>query len=66
MGLLRSLTVGGIKSVRILKHKLISPLSRPLNVISFKYSTIRAMFYDRVLWCRALFKVKYNLNIFFN
>src|SRR6056297_2547492 len=37
------------ETLRISKHKLFRPLSRWLNIISFKNSTIRAMFYYRVL-----------------
>lgn len=39
----------GMKSLRTSKHRLIQPLNRLLNVMLFKYSTIRAMSYNRVL-----------------
>lgn len=38
------------ETLRSSKHKPINPLNRLLIVMSFKFSTIRAMFYDRLLW----------------
>ena len=38
------------ETIVISKHKSSVPLSRLLIVIPFKFTTICAMFYDRVLW----------------
>jgi hypothetical protein len=37
------------ETLRISKYRPIKPLRRLLNVMSLKFSTIRAMFYDRLL-----------------
>ena len=54
------------ETLGISKHKAINPLNRWLNVISFKYSTIRAMFYNRVLACRAfVYLIRVNVLHYF-
>ena len=41
----------GMKSLRTSKHRLIQPLNRLLNVMLFKYSTIRAMCVPSMSMC---------------
>src|SRR5690554_1506785 len=53
------------ETLRISEHKTIRPLHRLLIVMSLKYSTIRAMFYDRLLCVGVYYRFLLSSNLIF-